>query len=116
MIASEDLNLYFHTNDPTEARDEILGFYSNYHSQRYVEGKLVIRMGVGPTPEQLADLNRDFADIVVSGTIESIGVTSHEAADGDHPELDRIMFHFNRRDMGRLRQLVNLINGWTTGS
>ncbi len=115
MISKDDTNLFLHTHDPTAARDEILHFYRNYHSQRYVEGKLVIRMKEGPSAEQLAALNREFADIVVSGVIEATEITSHEARDDDHPQLDRIMFHFNRRDMGRLRQLVNRLNGWVSG-
>lgn len=116
MISPDDLHLFYHTNDPAAARDEILHFYSNYHSSRYVEGKLVVRMRQGPTEDQVAALNAEFDDIVVSGTIEAIGVTEHEAADNDHPELERIMFHFNRRDVGKLRRMVNQINGWITGS
>jgi len=116
MISSEDLHLFLHTNDPAEARDEILRFYSNYHSQRYVEGKLIIRMRQGPTEAQLAALNDEFGDIVVSGNIEIADMTAHEARDDDGPELDRIMFHFNRRDMGKLRQMVNRVNGWAAES
>jgi len=112
MISAEDLNLFLHTNDPAEAFEEIMRFYSNYHSQRYVDGKLVIRMHHAPDAEQIATLNAEFADIVVSGSIESIAITEHEARDGDQPEMERIMFHFNRRDVGRLRQLVNRLNGW----
>jgi hypothetical protein len=112
MISAHDFSLFLHTNDPDEAYDEINQFYRNYHSQRYVDGKLVIRMKQAPSADQVAELNDEFADIVVSGSIEAIGITEHEVRDGDHPELERIMFHFNRRDIGRLRQLVNRLNGW----
>jgi len=112
MIAAHDLNLFFHTNDPAAAHEEIARFYRNYHSQRYVDGKLVIRMKQAPDAAQVAELNDEFADIVVSGSIEEVDITEHEARDNDHPELARIIFHFNRRDIGRLRQLVNRMNGW----
>ena len=69
-------------------------------------------MKQAPNAAQVAKLNDEFADIVVSGSIEAVDVTEHEARDGDHPELARIMFHFNRRDIGRLRQLVNRLNRW----
>ena len=115
MIAEHDLSLFLHTNDPAEARDEILNFYRNFHSQRYVEGKLVLRMRQGPTAAQLAEITTDFSDIVVSGGIDAIAVTDPEAKDQDHPELARIAFHYNRRDNGRLRQLVNRINVWPDG-
>ena len=116
MISTEDSSLYLHTNDPEVARDEILRFYSNYHSQRYVEGKIVVRMKVGPSREQLEELNADFGDIVVSGEIEEIEATDHEVRDDDNVELARIRFHFNRRDIGRLRQMVNRINSWVDAS
>ena len=112
MISAHDFSLFLHTNDPAEAYEEINRFYRNYHSQRYVDGKLVIRMKQGLDTAQVAELNDEFADIVVSGSIEATGMTEHEARDSDHPELARIMFHFNRRDIGRLRQMVNRLNGW----
>ena len=112
MISAHDFSLFLHTNDPAEAFEEISRFYSNYHSQRYVDGKLVIRMQQAPNAVHVAQLNEEFTDIVVSGSIEAIGITEHEARDDDHPELARIMFHFNRRDIGRLRQLVDRLNGW----
>jgi hypothetical protein len=112
MISPHDTSLFLHTNDAAAARDEIVRFYRNYHSQRYVEGKLVIRMHHGPDTRQLASLNAEFADIVVSGSIESVAATAHEVRDGDHTELARIMFHFNRRDIGKLRRLVDRLNGW----
>jgi len=115
MISSNDLSLFRHTNDAAEARDEILRFYRNYHSQRYVEGKLVLRMRRGPTDPQLVEANDEFGDIVVSGSIERTTATDHEVRDQDHPALARIVFHFNRRDIGRLRQLVDRINGWVNG-
>lgn len=112
MIAEHDLSLFFHTNDAVAAKDEIERFYSNYHSQRYVDGKLILRMKRAPDAAEIARLNGEFGDIVVSGNIESVGITEHEARDGDQPDLERIMFHFNRRDVGRLRQLVDQLNEW----
>ncbi|MCP3975467.1 MAG: TIGR00730 family Rossman fold protein [bacterium] len=111
MITKHDLSLYLHTNDPKAARDEIQRFYSNFHSQRYVDGKLVLRMKQAPDATRMAALNHEFADIVVSGDIETTEMTDHEARDNDQPQLERIMFHFNRRDIGRLRQLVDRLNG-----
>ncbi len=110
MITRHDLSLYLHTDDPGAARDEIERFYSNFHSQRYVDGKLVLRMKKAPDTAGIQALNDEFGDIVVSGTIEAIGITEHETRDSDHPDLERIMFHFNRRDVGRLRQLVDRLN------
>jgi len=115
MISSEDKHLFLRTNDPAAARDEIMTFYSNYHSQRYVDGLLVLRLRQAPDANELDALNKEFADIVVSGSIEQIGVTPPEERDGDELDLDRLRLRFNRRDIGRLRQLVNRLNGRLDG-
>ena len=57
------------------AVDEITGFYRNYHSLRFVDGDLVLRMQHAPDAERLAALNEEFADIVVRGEIEAIEAT-----------------------------------------
>ena len=49
LIAPEDLALYRVTDRLDEAVDEILTFYRNYHSSRYVGNRLVIRLRHAPT-------------------------------------------------------------------
>ena len=110
MISPEDLNLFDIVHTVEEAADLIGSFYRNYHSTRYVNGRLVIRLHRAPGPAELAALNRDFADLVEEGTIERIPSTPAESADVDHPELERIAFTFARRNYGRLRVLVDRLN------
>ena len=110
MITIEDLGLFTHAHDVTQAADAICDFYRNYQSQRYVDGKLVLRMLRGPDEPMLALLNDEFADIVVSGTIMAVPPSPAEIHDGDGVDLDRISFEFNRRHFGRLRQLINKLN------
>lgn len=110
MIAPADRNLFLATTDLDEACDEIRRFYGNYHSQRYVDGRLVLRLKHEPSDEMVDELNRDFADILVEGTIEKITATEREAADEDLPDLPRLRLHFNRRSIGRLREMVDRIN------
>ena len=88
-----------------------LGFYANYHSQRFVKGRLVLRMQHAPSADALAALNRDFADIVVRGQIEVIGATPEEIADDDHVDLARLAFRFDRHGWARLRVLIDRLNG-----
>ena len=108
LISPEDLSLYRITTSVDEAVEEVLRFYRVYHSMRYVGRDLVLRVRK-PLPETLlATLSKDFADIVVSGTLTQ-GPAS--AIEGDElPELTRLRLHFNRHSMGRLRQLVDRIN------
>ena len=110
MISPNDSSLFLHTHDIDEACDEILRFYRTYHSQRYVDGKLVLRLKHAPSAEVMAAINEDFTDLLSSGTFEVIEATDAERADDDVVELPRIRFNFNRRLHGRLRQLIDVLN------
>ena len=55
----------------------------------------------------------DFAaDLVVNGKIQAIETTTEERDDSQFVELPRIGFEFNRRDYGRLRQLIEQLNSF----
>ena len=53
----------------------------------------------------------DLADIILDGAIQAIPPTPEELEGKDHLDLERIAFNFNRRDYGRLRQLIDVLNG-----
>jgi uncharacterized protein (TIGR00730 family) len=110
MISPDDRNLLKLTTSVQEAADEICSFYDNYHSQRFVKGKLVLRLKVEPTPDLIAELNDEYVDILASGKIEAIEPTDPEVADGDNLDLYRLQMHFDRRHFGRLRLLVDRLN------
>ena len=57
------------------------------------------------------DVARDLADIITGPPIKAIEATPDERADQDTVDLPRIAFGFNRRDYGRLRQLLDVLNG-----
>jgi hypothetical protein len=109
-VSQEDDHLFCVTDNVQTAVDEVLGFYRNYHSQRFVKGRLVLRVRRAPSAEELVALNRDFADIVVRGEIEVIETTPEELADDDHVELPRIAFRFDRHGWSRLRMLIDRLN------
>ncbi|MEW6303200.1 MAG: LOG family protein [Verrucomicrobiota bacterium] len=112
LICPEDLELYHITDDTTEAVKHITRFYRNYHSSRYVKDLLVIRLQHPLSPTALAALNEDFADIISGEEFHSHDVTPEEREDGEALELPRIAFGFNRKDYGRLRQLIDALNGY----
>jgi uncharacterized protein (TIGR00730 family) len=111
LISSEDLSLYQITDSADEAVKIITRFYRNFHSTRFVKDLLVIRLKHTPGESVLAAMNRDFADIILEGKIKVIRPTPDEVANQEHLELKRIAFAFNRRDYGRLRQLIDVLNG-----
>lgn len=110
LISEPDLNLFLQTTDPAAASDEILRFYSNYNSQRYTAGKLILRLRQAPTDDELAELNDEFGDIVVEGDIEKSEPNEAEVEDNDALHMERITFYFDRRQFGRLRQLIDRLN------
>ena len=112
MISPEDLDLYRITGDVDEAADEICRFYANYHSQRYVQGRLIIRLRHAPTDRQIGMLNEEFADIVTVGRIERVDPHESEVRDGDALDCARVGLAFNRRSVGRLRRLFDRLNGF----
>ena len=112
MIAPDDTSLFMHTHSLEEAADEVCRFYDNYHSQRFVQDRLVLRLQHRPTDEQMDVLNERFSDILASGKIERITATEAEIATDDHPDLPRLRLHFDRRSLGRLRQLIDVVNGF----
>ncbi len=112
LISPDDLNLYQITDNADEAVKIISRFYRNFDSTRFVKDQFVIRLKHAPSTSALAALNEDFADIIVAGKIEIVSPTPEEAADQDRLDLVRIGFNFNRRDYGRVRQLIDVLNSF----
>lgn len=110
MISEEDLSLFRVTDDLDTAVEEITGFYRNYHSSRYVDELLVLRVRRGPDEEQLDALNREFSEILAGGKIEVRPVLPREAGEVDH--YPRITLRFNHSSVGRLRQLIDRLNSF----
>jgi uncharacterized protein (TIGR00730 family) len=110
LVSHEDLAFYKITDDVAEATQEILGFYRNYHSRRFVGDLLVVRIKATPTDDELDALNRDFADIVTRGRIEVVEPLPPERSSNDHLDLPRLAFRFDVMQQGRLRQLVDALN------
>ena len=111
-ISQEDRSLFIITDDVDEACEEIHRFYRVYHSSRYVEKgeRLAIRLKHSLSGEIMESLNTEFHDILVSGSIEQREAFSEEDSEPEIADLPRLSLMFNRRNLGRLRELINRIN------
>ena len=110
LVSPEDRALFTVTSDVDEAVTEILGFFRNYHSCRWVGDLLVMRLRQAPTRPQLAALSEQFADIITSGSIRPTKPLAPERSTQDYLELPRVALRFDRIHYGRLRQLIDALN------
>jgi len=111
MISEQDMALFRVTDSVEEAVREVMGFYRVYHSARYVRDHLSIRLVRRPSDTVLARVETGFGDIVAAGGSWRLSEPLPEEA--NEPELaalPRLVGRFNRRDFGRLRQLVDVLN------
>ena len=115
MISPDDLSLYKMTDNVDVAVNEIMQFFRIYHSMRYVKHKLVIRLTQRPTAELLDGLNTEFRDILTEGKFEVSDALPEEREEPSLVALPRLVFRFNRRNLGRLRQLIDCVNRGRVG-
>jgi hypothetical protein len=76
----------------------------------FVHKRLVLRLHWPLDVGRLNSLRRDFADILADGEFRQTGAIVGESLRPELTALTRLVFHFNRRSLGRLRQLIDTIN------
>ncbi len=112
-IDDYDFNLFECFDSIDDAVASINHFYSRYHSLRYVNGKLVIRLNSGIDQLSIRNLNDKFRNILKQDG--KIYMSDPLPEESDEPELmdkPRLVTDFNLRDFGRLRGLIDDINNY----
>lgn len=115
LVAGTDRNLYLITDSCEEAVREVVGFYRNYDSMRYVGDTLVVRVQQPPTTRQLALLDERFGHLCEQGGFSVVEPLAPEVRDGDRLHLHRIGFMFGRHAYGDLREMIDLVNTFVDG-
>jgi hypothetical protein len=69
----------------------------------------VIRLREDLSDEQVEALNTNFSDILVTGKIVKSQALPQEGQD-ETSNLPRLVLYFNQRDLGRLYQMIGVIN------
>jgi hypothetical protein len=110
MISPNDLSLYKLTDSVQEAVEEIQQFFRVYHSMRYVHRNLVLRLVKPPGRRLLQQINTHFADILTEGRFQTGGPLPAEKDEPELAHLPRLIFAFDRQELGRLRQLIDCLN------
>jgi uncharacterized protein (TIGR00730 family) len=110
-ISSDDFRLIETVSRPDDAIDRIVHFYLRYHSLRYVGEQMVIRLSTPLDQGDVDALKKDYSDLLISGgDIRLSGPLEDELDEPELVHLPRLVVDFNKRDFGRLRQMVDAIN------
>jgi uncharacterized protein (TIGR00730 family) len=110
FISPEDASLYTIVHSPEAGVDEIRDFYSTYHSFRQVRDRFVIRLERELASSEIDELNEKFEDLIAEGRIEKTYALPEEANEPELLEKPRIVFSYDHRSAGKLRQLIDEIN------
>jgi len=110
-IGPSDLMLFERVDSVDDALQRINHFYSRYHSLRYIDNRLVIRLTSSIDQGKMEELGIGFSDILRSdGEIYLSGPLPEETDEPEIGHLPRLIVDFNRKDFGRLRELIDAIN------
>ncbi len=109
-ISEHDMALFRVVTSTQEACEEITRFYRNYHSSRWVDDQMILRLGHDIPAASVEDLADRFSSLCVRGRIHRCSALEAEEDEPELADLPRIAFHFNQRDFGKLRELIDAIN------
>jgi hypothetical protein len=112
-INSSDFDLFERVDSVEAAVERISHFYRRYHSLRYVENQVVIRLTSGIDTQSIEELKDRFQDVLIPGG--RIYLSGPLPAEDDEPEiadLPRLVVDFNRKDFARLRRLIDAANSY----
>jgi uncharacterized protein (TIGR00730 family) len=110
LVSRDDFHLFSVTDDVNHALKQIVGFYRNFHSYRWVGEQLVIRLQKPLTDQAIERLNHEFADLFEKRPLVVTSPLKPERNEPDTLHLPRLTCGPHRRDFGRLRQLIDAIN------
>ena len=110
LISPSDVSLYRITDDVQEAVDEVVGFYRNYHSIRFVNNRLYIRIHRRIPDADFSAIAHDLSHLATDGIIEQTGATPDETRDNDMVDLHRISLDYAGKGFADLRPLIDAVN------
>jgi uncharacterized protein (TIGR00730 family) len=111
FISAEDFSIFTITKSYEEAVQVIEEFYTNYHSMRFVNGELIIRLTKELDADQIDMLENEFPELRMPGShIASIAARPEEVDEPDLIDLPRIAFRFHHQHYGLLMAFIRRLN------
>ena len=112
-VSRSDFDLFERVDSIEAAVTKIKHFYKRYHSLRYVEDRLVVRLMSPLEQDEVRSLLDRFKDMLTpGGTMELAAADKAEAGEEEIIRLPRLLVDFHRKDFGRLRNLIDAINAF----
>ena len=111
FISAEDFSIFTITKSPEEAVQVIEEFYTIYHSIRFVNGELIIRLTKELSDAQIDMLENEFPELRQPGS--RITPTAPRPEEADEPDLmglPRIAFRFHHQHYGLLMAFIRRLN------
>ena len=110
-ISKTDLALFERIDSIDNIVERINRFYSRYHSLRYIDKFLVIRLRTSISQQKVEDLRSRFSEILrPQGAIYLSGSLPEEIDEPEIRDLPRLVLDFDRKNFGRLKALIDSIN------
>lgn len=110
-ISESDLKLFERVESADDVVRSINNFYARYHSLRYIDDHLVIRLTSSIEQRKVEELKGCFSDILrPDGETYLSGPLPQEVDEPEIEHLPRLILNFKRDDFGRLRELIDAIN------
>src|SRR5437762_3663318 len=109
-LSPEDFSLFKSCHSIADAVNEIVQFYKNYHSVRWVGDQLVMRICRPLSDKAIVDLNKQFANMLREGKIVQGSALPAEKNEPEIWNLPRLILTPHRREFGRFRQMIDAIN------
>jgi uncharacterized protein (TIGR00730 family) len=111
LISAEDFSIFTVTRSEEEAVRVIDEFYSNYHSLRFLEKQLIIRLTKELSDDDISQLTNEFPEIRRPDTaIVRTRPLPEEIDEPDLLALPRISIKFDHQHYGLLMAFIRRIN------
>jgi uncharacterized protein (TIGR00730 family) len=110
LVSRDDFHLFRVTDNLEDAITEILQFYKNFHSYRWVGPEMVIRLEQSISHRAIERLNEEFVDLFERRPLHAGKPLRQEQDEPELSRLPRLICRPHRRNFGRMRQLINAIN------
>ncbi|MBV9491972.1 MAG: TIGR00730 family Rossman fold protein [Verrucomicrobia bacterium] len=110
LISPEDFNFFRMFDRVEDAVEEVINFYRNFHSYRWVGQELVIRLHEPLAPAAIERINDAFRDVFSTQPLKAGEPLRQEKNEPELYRLPRLICRPQRRNFGRLRALIDEIN------